>query len=91
VLRTLAIVTRMVCGQHTRVYIDLRMTEGRTKKVAIRRLKRYIAREITNNSHASQALDIPRSIVRWQVANPLGPSSQSFGLEGLPVASRPAS
>jgi transposase len=38
--------TRMVCDERTRVYIARRMEQGRTKKEAIRCLKRYIAREV---------------------------------------------
>jgi len=40
------VVTRMVCDEHTRRYIARRMEQGRTKKEAIRCLKRYIAREV---------------------------------------------
>ena len=40
------VITRMVCDEHTRTYIARRMAQGRTKKEAIRCLKRYIAREI---------------------------------------------
>ena len=40
------VITRMVCDECTRAYINRRLAEGRTKKEAIRCLKRYIAREI---------------------------------------------
>jgi transposase len=40
------VITRMVCDQRTRDYITRRLDEGRTKKEAMRCLKRYIAREI---------------------------------------------
>ena len=40
------VITRMVCDQRTRDYIARRLDEGRTKKEAMRCLKRYIAREI---------------------------------------------
>jgi transposase len=40
------VLTRMVCDPRTRHYIQRRIKEGRTKKEAIRCLKRYIAREI---------------------------------------------
>jgi transposase len=38
--------TRMVCDPRTQRYIERRMKEGRTKKEAIRCLKRYVAREV---------------------------------------------
>jgi transposase len=38
--------TRMVCDPRTNHYIERRMKEGWTKKEAIRRLKRYVAREV---------------------------------------------
>jgi len=40
------VITRMVYDQRTRDYIARRIEEGRTKKEAMRCLKRYIAREI---------------------------------------------
>lgn len=40
------VLTRMVSDPRTRVYIDRRMKDGRTKKEAVRCLKRYGAREI---------------------------------------------
>src|ERR1700712_4970304 len=40
------LITRMVCDQRTRDYIARRTDQGRTKKEAIRCLKRYIAREV---------------------------------------------
>ncbi len=40
------VITRMVCDERTRTYISRRLEQGRTKKEAIRCLKRYIAREI---------------------------------------------
>ena len=36
----------MVCDERTRTYINRRLAQRRTKKEAIRCLKRYIAREI---------------------------------------------
>jgi transposase len=38
--------TRMVCDPRTQHYIERRMKEGRSKKEAIRCLKRYVAREV---------------------------------------------
>ena len=38
--------TRMVCDPRTQHYIERRMKEGRTKKEAMRCLKRYVAREV---------------------------------------------
>jgi len=40
------VITRMVCDERTRTYIARRIEQGRTKKEAMRCLKRYIAREI---------------------------------------------
>jgi transposase len=40
------VLTRMVCDPRTRYYIERRIKEGRTKKEAVRCLKRYVAREI---------------------------------------------
>jgi transposase len=54
------VLTRMVCDPRTRDYIDRRMKDGRTKKEAIRCLKRYIAREVYNHLPRTQlALDAP--------------------------------
>ena len=39
----------MVSGPRAQHYIERRMKEDQTKKEAIRRLKRYIAREVFNN------------------------------------------
>jgi transposase len=38
--------TRMVNDPRTRHYIERRMKDGRTKKEAVRCLKRYVAREV---------------------------------------------
>jgi len=52
--------TRMVCDPKTKHYIERRMKEGRTKKEAIRCLKRYVAREVFAALPRSQfALDSP--------------------------------
>jgi transposase len=52
--------TRMVCDPNTRAYIERRMKDGRTKKEAIRCLKRYVAREVVAALPLSQfALDSP--------------------------------
>jgi transposase len=52
--------TRMVCDPNTRAYIERRMKDGRTKKEAIRCLKRYVAREVFAALPRSQfALDSP--------------------------------
>jgi len=52
--------TRMVCDPKTKYYIERRMKEGRTKKEAIRCLKRYVAREVFAALPRSQfALDSP--------------------------------
>ena len=40
------VLTRMVCDPRTRHYIERRIKEGRTKKEAVRCLKRYVAREV---------------------------------------------
>lgn len=40
------VLTRMVCDPRTRQYIQRRMKDGRTKKEAVRCLKRYVAREV---------------------------------------------
>jgi transposase len=54
------VLTRMVCDPRTRTYIDRRMSEGVTKKEAVRCLKRYVAREIYNHLPRPQlALDTP--------------------------------
>jgi len=56
--------TRMVCDPNTRAYIERRMKDGRTKKEAIRCLKRYVARRCSQRSHAhSSRLTVHRSIV----------------------------
>ena len=39
-------ITRIVYDPHTTEYIDRRMSEGKTKKEAVRCLKRYVAREV---------------------------------------------
>jgi len=52
--------TRMVCDPRTQHYIERRMKEGRSKKEAIRCLKRYVAREVFAALPRSQfALDNP--------------------------------
>jgi transposase len=52
--------TRMVCDPRTRHYIERRMKDGRTKKEAIRCLKRYVAREVFAQLPRHQfALDNP--------------------------------
>jgi hypothetical protein len=38
--------TRIVYDARTKAYIERRMKEGRTKKEAMRCLKRYVAREV---------------------------------------------
>jgi transposase len=40
------VLTRMVCDPRTQHYIERRTKEGRTKKEAVRCLKRYVAREV---------------------------------------------
>lgn len=53
--------TRMVKDPRTKHYIERRMKEGRTKKEAIRCLKRYVAREVFAALPRSQfALDNPQ-------------------------------
>ena len=42
------VLTRMVYDPRTTEYIDRRMREGKTKKEAVRCLKRYVAREVYN-------------------------------------------
>jgi transposase len=52
--------TRMVCDPRTQHYIERRMKDGRTKKEAIRCLKRYVAREVFAQLPRSQfGLDNP--------------------------------
>ena len=54
------VLTRMVCDPRTRHYIQRRMKEGRTKKEAVRCLKRYVAREVYHQLPSRQlALDNP--------------------------------
>jgi transposase len=54
------VLTRMVCDPRTQHYIERRMKEGRTKKEAIRCLKRYVAREVYGQLPRRQfALDSP--------------------------------
>ena len=54
------VLTRMVYDPATREYIDRRMAAGRTKKEAIRCLKRYIAREVYHHLPRHQlSLDSP--------------------------------
>jgi transposase len=54
------VLTRMVCDPNTQHYIERRMKEGRTKKEAIRCLKRYVAREVFAQLPRPQfALDSP--------------------------------
>jgi transposase len=40
------VITRMVYDPRTTEYIDRRLSEGKTKKEAVRCLKRYVAREV---------------------------------------------
>jgi transposase len=53
------VLTRMVYDPDTRHYIERRMKEGKTKKEALRCLKRYVAREIYNYLPQEVALDSP--------------------------------
>ena len=54
------VITRMVCDERTRAYIARRMEQGRTKKEAMRCLKRFIAREVYHQLPRQQlALDKP--------------------------------
>jgi transposase len=54
------VIVRMACDPRTRAYIERRMTDGLTKKEAIRCLKRYVAREVYNHlPRAHLALDSP--------------------------------
>ncbi|MGA9078119.1 MAG: IS110 family transposase [Acidimicrobiales bacterium] len=54
------VLTRMVCDPRTQRYIERRMKEGRTKKEAVRCLKRYVAREVFAQLPRRQvALDSP--------------------------------
>ena len=56
--------TRMVNDPRTKHYIERRMKDGRTKKEAIRCLKRYVAREVFAASHGHNSpLTVHRSIV----------------------------
>jgi transposase len=52
--------TRMVCDPRTKHYIERRMKDGKTKKEAMRCLKRYVAREVFIQLPRSEfALDNP--------------------------------
>jgi len=52
--------TRMVNDPRTKHYIERRMKEDRTKKEAIRSLKRYVAREVfAQLPRSALALDNP--------------------------------
>jgi transposase len=54
------VLTRMVCDPRTLRYIERRMKEGRTKKEAVRCLKRYVAREVfASLPRPALALDSP--------------------------------
>lgn len=54
------VITRLACDERTRDYIHRRLDQGRTKKEAIRCLKRYIAREIYHQLPRQQlTLDNP--------------------------------
>jgi transposase len=54
------VLTRMVSDPRTRHYIERRMKDGRTKKEAVRCLKRYVAREVFAALPRSEfALDSP--------------------------------
>lgn len=54
------VLTRMVCDPRTQHYIERRMKEGRTKKEAVRCLKRYVAREVYAHLPRNEfALDSP--------------------------------
>ncbi|MBQ0906758.1 IS110 family transposase [Micromonospora sp. U21] len=48
------VVTRLRCDKRTREYVDRRVTGGKTKREAMRCLKRYIAREIYQIITAAQ-------------------------------------
>ena len=54
------VITRMVCDERSRTYIARRIEQSRTKKEAMRCLKRYIAREIYHQLPRQQlGLDNP--------------------------------
>jgi transposase len=54
------VLTRMVCDPRTKHYIERRMKDGKTKKEAMRCLKRYVAREVFAQLPRSElALDNP--------------------------------
>ncbi len=40
------VVVRMSCDERTRAYVDKRVSQGKTKREAVRCLKRYVAREL---------------------------------------------
>ncbi|MGH9917688.1 MAG: IS110 family transposase [Nitrososphaerales archaeon] len=64
--------TRMVCDPKTQHYIERRMKEGRTKKEAIRCLKRYVGREVFARLPRQQfVLDtlMPSSEIRRRAAS----------------------
>jgi transposase len=42
------VLTRLRCDPRTNAYVDRRTAEGKTRREAIRCLKRYVAREIYN-------------------------------------------
>jgi hypothetical protein len=63
------VITRRVYDPNTRDYIDCRLKEGKTKKEAIRCLKRYVAREVYNLlTDPRKPLTTPRSIDRGRDA-----------------------
>lgn len=45
------VLSRLRWDQHTRDYLERRLTEGKTRREAIRCIKRYVAREIYNLIH----------------------------------------
>jgi transposase len=44
--QTLIVIARLRWDKPTRAYIDRRVSEGKTRREAIRCLKRYVAREL---------------------------------------------
>ena len=78
--------TRMVNDPRTKHYIERRMKEGRTKKEAIRCLKRYVAREVFAALPRSQfASTIHRSIDQGQGRPPTLGCARWDVMRGRPI------
>jgi len=54
-------VTRLRCDQRTRDYLDRRISQGLTRREAIRCAKRYVAREIYRLIQQLDATTVPNT------------------------------